>query len=535
MTRPARVLVVEDIAHWRHAFGRMLERTGARVTTASTGEEAQEKLRTGFYHIVLLDIQLDQGDPDNRDGLDLLADMKATRLLEAMSVIVTTGHDRSDYMRESFRQHTVDYLIKDELGDGDVLIEKVQQVLRDEVRFNGDLEILWQSDAAQVGAVVGLWVRGKRVRRDTPEAGAVREELEDLLCRLFPTASSVMVDVMRPGLSGSGVLRVGSFTISGAAEPVVVKFGDAQAIRREYDNYTRYVEDYVVGHRATTARGKAFTAGLGGIIYSFVGVEGDRLEDFGDFYRRSELDAIGDVLRRLFNGTCGRWYGNRRPVAPRDLGTDYRELLGFTVENLERARAERLHSVQAGPRLRFASLTRDLTFRNVIPLAGDRFIRSTVTAITHGDFNEHNILLDRRGDAWLIDFMRTGPGHILRDVAQLDSVVRFQLLGPDEATLDERFEMESALSATTRTDQLGALTAAFGTTNPALRKVFETSVGLRAIAARLIEAGGLGDFGEYQIASMFFAVNTIRFYSLPQTQREHALLAACVLAERFVT
>jgi hypothetical protein len=217
------------------------------------------------------------------------------------------------------------------------------------------------------------------------------------------------------------------------------------------------------------------------------------------------------------------------------LGADYRELLGFTVENLERALTERLRSVQGGARLHFASLSKDLTLRNAIPLAGNRFIRSTAVTITHGDFNEHNILLDRTGDAWLIDFLRTGPGHILRDVAQLDSVVRFHLLGPDEATLEERFEMESALSATTKTDQLGELTASFGTANPALKKAFETSVALRVIAARLIEAGGLGDFGEYQLASMFFAVNTIRFYSLPQTQREHALLAACVLAEQFIS
>jgi CheY-like chemotaxis protein len=532
MSRPARILVLDDEDEWRLTFRMILERAGFQVTTVAARAEAEEVLGRSFFHVALLDVQLDPDDRENREGLDLLRSWQESRLLEAMTVLVTSRHFRSAYVREAFLRDSVDYLDKMEIGNGTSLLAKIHEVLHERVLFNGELKVLWQSDAARGEAVSGLWVREHRVRRGTPEIESVGEELEDLLCRLFPTATSLMVEVMRPGLSGSGVLAVSSFTATGVAEPVVVKFGDAQGIRREYEHYTSYVEGFVGGNRTTTARRKAFTQGMGGIIYSFVGVDGERLEDFGAFYRRSGADTIGDVLRRLFNVTCMRWYGNRKLIEPLDLGADYRELLGFTAQKLERALAEKLPSVQHGPRLRFTSLSKDMTLRNPIPLVDSRFIRSSVTTTTHGDFNEHNILLDRRGEAWLIDFLRTGPGHVLRDVAQLDSVVRFQLLGADEATLDERFEMERVLAETNRVAQVGELTASFGTANPALRKAFETSVALRSIAARFIEAGGLSDFGEYQIASMFFAANTIRFYSLPRTQREHALLAASLLSER---
>jgi hypothetical protein len=235
------------------------------------------------------------------------------------------------------------------------------------------------------------------------------------------------------------------------------------------------VESYVGGNRSTTARRTSFTPRLGGIVYSFVGASADRLEDFGDFYRRLDAPAIADALGRLFNGTCRLWYGNRGHIEPLDLGADYQALLRFDAQNLERALAEKLQSVQPGPRLRFTHLSRDVTLRNPLPVVMGRFIRSTVTAVTHGDFNEHNILLDAAGDAWLIDFMRTGRGHILRDVAQLDSVVRIQLLAAGEATLDERYEMERVLAATARTGEVAALAGAFPTDNAALRKAFEVS------------------------------------------------------------
>ncbi len=59
----------------------------------------------------------------------------------------------------------------------------------------------------------------------------------------------------------------------------------------------------------------------------------------------------------------------------------------------------------------------------------------TYLCITHGDFNQRNLLVDSNDHVWMLDFQETGEGHILRDLAMLDSVIRFQLLSAKEAKL----------------------------------------------------------------------------------------------------
>ena len=87
--------------------------------------------------------------------------------------------------------------------------------------------------------------------------------------------------------------------------------------------------------------------------------------------------------------------------------------------------------------------------------------------------------MDSTGHVWLIDFQDTGKGHILRDVAILDSVVRFQLLTEQEATLEERLLMEESLCSIERFSQVKDLTNRFSTSNEALAKAYGIVVHLR--------------------------------------------------------
>ena len=85
---------------------------------------------------------------------------------------------------------------------------------------------------------------------------------------------------------------------------------------------------------------------------------------------------------------------------------------------------------------------------------------------------------------WLIDFQGTGQGHILRDVARLDSEVRFRLLAAEEATLEERLKMEDALCSIDRFSQVEQLATLLPTENKVLAKAYATVVYLRTIARR---------------------------------------------------
>jgi hypothetical protein len=133
----------------------------------------------------------------------------------------------------------------------------------------------------------------------------------------------------------------------------------------------------------------------------------------------------------------------------------------------------------------------------------------------------------------MIDFQGTGQGHILRDLVGLDAVIRLQLLSSVEATLEECLEMEQALCRISRFSQVEQLAGMFHTSNPALAKAYAIVMHLRTLARlHLVRQNPSDDFNEYYAALLYTTLNTMRFKTLEQQQREHALLSACLLVDK---
>jgi hypothetical protein len=404
-----------------------------------------------------------------------------------------------------------------------------------EMRINLNLKIIWQGVNGPDPLMHNLDIEGERIKRNTPKASRVAAELDDLLCRLFYQADSIIVQPLTSGLSGAGTLIVQPFLPTGGAQRVVVKFGDFRKIEQEYQNFKAHVEPFIGGGRSTTVRDLRRTPLLGGIEYSFLGAAATKLESFRDFYKRYNMSQIRDLLSRLFHDTCGGWYANRGHLQPLNLTEEYTRILGLGQARLEEAVTDRLSkTVQGKHELHFKNLSATQTFTNpILAVADHTFVRPTYQCTTHGDFNADNILVDEAGAPWLIDFFQTGPSHILNDIAKLDSVIRYQLLGEHEATLDERLKFEEALCSITRFSQADGLRAKMPTENPALTKAYASVVHLYSIAQRLrVHNQTDDDMSEYYIALLYHALNTIRFYSLPAIHREHALLSASLLASR---
>ena len=338
---------------------------------------------------------------------------------------------------------------------------------------------------------------------------------------------------MTPGFSGTGVLWVQPFYVTGGGRAVVVKFGKIDKIMEEYHNFRQYIQPFIGGGRNTTILNMRRTAHLGGIVYSFVGAASEPLEDFGDFYRHATVPQIELALDQLFGDTCGAWYASPGSLRPHKLTEDYQQLLHFTPEKLAQGLSNIVEAGQEQQKLHFKSLKGRRAYTNpLLAVAGRTLVRPTYVCTTHGDFNQHNILVDNTGNMWLIDFSRTGRGHILRDVAGLDSMVRFQLLATEAATLEERLSMEKALCAIDRFSQVEQLVNALPTENSALAKAYAMVVHLRKLARKLVRQNPADDMGEYFIALLYNALNTLRFTDLSVRQREHALLCASLLADR---
>jgi CheY-like chemotaxis protein len=537
MSRQGRVLVVDDEQDWCDEIVEALKGGGFDADSAVTVERAFELLNEKFFHVLVLDIRMDENNPEDSSGIDILKELDERGLIEAIRIIMLSAYDTKEQVRTAFKTYKVtDFLSKDNFRTQE-LLKIIRQVFADEVNINLELAIHWQQVIEPKQIVLNIFVNGTRIKRNTPLQDRIADEVDDLFCRLFYKAESILVRPLGVGQSGTGVLWVQPFYTAGGGRAVVVKFGDFHKIDDEYRNFKQFVQPFIGGGRNTTVLDLRRTPHLGGIVYSLLGATNVSLEDFGEFYKHAEISQIKLALDSLFLDTCSVWYANPGQLKPYNLSEDYQKLLGFTPENLEHALNQLQENVNGRPRLRFRSLPDGRTFTNPLLIVKDPpFVLSTYVCTTHGDFNQHNILVDSTNQTWLIDFQRTGQGHIMRDIAELDSEIRFVLLAPNEANLEERFAMEEALCRVERYSQLQELESRFRTENIAVRKALATVVQLRTLARRLVTQNPSDDMREYSIALLYIALNTIRFIGLPSglpsLQREHALLCASLLVDQ---
>src|SRR6187549_2891731 len=91
-----RVLAVDDQVIWRDLIRHRLERDGRfEVETVATIEEGRQRLACADFHIVILDINLnDQSAHPNKDGMLLLAELHERQWIgKAMMVVMLSGNE----------------------------------------------------------------------------------------------------------------------------------------------------------------------------------------------------------------------------------------------------------------------------------------------------------------------------------------------------------------------------------------------------------------------------------------------------------
>ncbi len=122
----ASILLVDDDAAFRHVMARELKRIGYEVATATSGEEAVQRVEAGEPEIVLLDLRL-----PGMGGLDVLRAITANA--PTTEVIMLTGHGSIDTAIESIRMGAFDYVVKPcPLDELDIRIQRAleQRTLR---------------------------------------------------------------------------------------------------------------------------------------------------------------------------------------------------------------------------------------------------------------------------------------------------------------------------------------------------------------------------------------------------------------------
>jgi DNA-binding response OmpR family regulator len=103
----SRVLIVDDDEVAREVMRTILHAEGCAVTTAESGSRALDLLKTGAYHLVVLDINM-----PGVDGLEVLTRLKQGDTAADSSVIMTSARNDLETVMRCVDLGADSYLLK---------------------------------------------------------------------------------------------------------------------------------------------------------------------------------------------------------------------------------------------------------------------------------------------------------------------------------------------------------------------------------------------------------------------------------------
>jgi CheY-like chemotaxis protein len=524
MENRGRILVLSDDADMRETVSKAVIGGKYEIAFAESSASATANLRQSFYHLAIIDL-----DSLGRENVPLITELVAKEFTDSVFLILIGAELSKEEIRRAFTQPQV----ADVIPRGEINPQKLSGSIKDIfarwVQTNFDLDIVCEDQISRDDLVLGMKLRGERLGREHAFFARVSQEVEDLLQKLFYSAVKIVIRGIpekSSGYSGTKVFKVQPFYSKKHGNSVIVKYGEYEKIRTEYERYKQFVEGFVGENRSTSISSTRRTPLLGGIVYSLIGTEIEKTESFSEFYRKNPVVEIAKVLDDLFENTCGNWYADRSMTRYGRLSQEYGRSYGISASELEGVLRDTLPTYSGKSSIQFTEFP-NREFVNPLHAISSRDLSAAShSCVTHGDFNGNNILVDNSHRTWLIDFAHTGESHILRDCIELERVVKFVLLDSG-SLLDRRGFEEVLLSA----DSFSASMAAkYDPPSDEFEKAFFTVTSIRQHARSLVYPSD--NLTEYYIGLLFASLGTLRFYDVPEVNRRHALLSAALLCER---
>lgn len=533
MSIEKRILVVENDPDFRRAIVRRLRTKGYVVFGAEDMASAQRLLTQEHIHLAIVDVRLEDDRMPEDSGIRLAAQIKPPVI-----PLILTGYPK-DYQitKRAFTEGgAVDFVAKQ---DGpEALLKAIEQAFRQRIGICEGLRI----ECGEEGFTTLQIAEAVELTGIEPEC--YENEVKEVLLKLFSYAEAkkaanriVVTSLLSPqqarvsSQSGAVLLKATPYFGDRRGATKVVKLAERCKIETEAQNYKEYVSRFIQTHCYANQEGSPqYTLRIGGIIYSLLGTDLDKVTAFSEFYEDHEPAEIMELLNALFTETCQLWYGKAEQKNQLNIPQLYEDALHLTRTKLENAlkQAREKHPKLAPYRADLGVLNfpgMDRHFINPITWMDRSFYADTRLCITHGDMHSRNILVDDSGRGWLIDFARTGEGHILRDFIELESDIKFALL--DETDIPTLCGFELALLSPNRL----AETLHFGDLfdRDPLRKAFEVIRGLRKLASGFYPGA---DMREYYQALLYQTLNVMRLQHIGPLKKRHALLAAALTCER---
>jgi CheY-like chemotaxis protein len=498
----------ELISHW--GFTPIL----AQGVGNSLLEDAKHKAKEHRCQLALVDLRLvDDLDEEDISGLELVPNIKP-----AVSLIVSASNDIAK-ARQSGEIGAVSFINKGE--DPKVLKDELDREVKKLCASRTGIKIAPQGVLNHIASILCDRVPVEYY-----------DQIADAFTRLFPNAKSLLLErvgteaVLTVPRPKSVILRV----TEDNKQPVVVKLARAHKMTIEVERFHKYIDGYLKGHFHPSISDPVILWDLGGAIYKTLGSSESII--FSKYYIDASMADIEYSLTRFFRETCSSLYAGAKKHENISLFKEYCKVWGEEwYERVCKFRAPNPHKVMKN------ELPDSFNPINPIVWLKENFrvegaedksiIASTALAVTHGDLHGDNILIDEHRNAWVIDFERSGEGHILQDFVELESDIINRLISSSE-NLPSFYQLCVQVAQSVELKELEDINEI---DHPDVKKATQTISLLRKLAR---EISGIEDARQYLFGLLFNTLfrATIFDESAHKLSQYRALMLASIICHR---
>jgi nicotinamidase-related amidase len=362
--------------------------------------------------------------------------------------------------------------------------------------------------------------------------GQFPEEDQALIRHLFRDCKSVHMKKMSGGFSGNRVLAAKSVDALGQEQaPHVVKIGPRDMIGMERSAFERI--EQVLGNNAPAITDFADHKNRGAIKYRYASMGGGFGSSLQKMYMDgAELDDIQKILTAVFKSQLGRLYA---------AGTVEKcSLLDYYMFNRGRAFSLRKNiedltppgllvekrkevETMAGNLLRF--------YEDILPRVRGSVYDEVYYSYVHGDLNGANVVVDARGNVWVIDFFHTHRGHAIKDLIKLENDLLYIFTPVNNAEeFSEAMLITNAILDVKDLNKPLPHWVPVGVKSPKLRQAYQAARLIRSFMPDIVKEKS--DPLQMFIGMLRYASHTLSFEESSVLQKKWALYTASKLASR---
>jgi len=478
-----RVLVVDDDENATRRYKSILTKAGFEVAIAegqgaSLFESARKTALDFRPQVVVMDFLLDGDESESEmTGLDLWQDPVFAN--SKACCILLSGYLDVPLTRDALMVKNIVYVLPK--------TEPVSKLIHT-IHFWAHERCHCKIPEARIEWPAGLNEQSLITTLFDGQVGIRSDLAHDVIGRLFPSARLIKLENMGgEPRSADSVVR-GRYVILEAhaddQRKVIVKMANAARIEQEKECYSNYIDNHLEGDFNAQLKAYQSMWDLGAVCYSFMGSPFHDLRLFSKWYAEmDDVDALLKPICHLFTEVWSRHYA-RKTVLNTSLFESYDQFFHLRQRIREMPKFE---LTVPGVRTKVPD-----PFHWAIRHEKESKIRMAQQAVTHGDLHGDNFFVDP-AHAWVIDFERSGPGHILRDFVELeeDIIVRLAAISDDPPELFTRFIMNLLAPKSPLEEYSGAMDAEL---SPETQKALRVICGIRQLA---FQVSAFQDMREY--------------------------------------